>query len=80
MKTNEILERIGDRAFLNKIYQFAYLLNEYKSYNLLIAGINIQNDFIEKCIAENILSEPQKRIGAEGVLLVVENSPDSLQA
>lgn len=24
MKTNEILERIGDRAFLNKIYQFAY--------------------------------------------------------
>lgn len=49
-----------------------HLLNEYKSYNLLVAGINVLNDLIEKCIAENILTEPQKRIGPEGVLLVVE--------
>lgn len=49
-----------------------HLLNEYKSYNLLVAGINVLNDLIEKCIAENILTEPQKRIGAEGVLMVVE--------
>lgn len=49
-----------------------HLLNEYKSYNLLVAGINVLNDLIEKCIAENILTEPEKRIGAEGVLLVVE--------
>lgn len=49
-----------------------HLLNEYKSYNLLVAGINVLNDLIEKCIAENILTEPQKRIGSEGVLLVVE--------
>ena len=49
-----------------------HLLNEYKSYNLLVAGINVLNDLIEKCIAENILTEPEKRIGPEGVLLVVE--------
>ncbi len=49
-----------------------HLLNEYKSYNLLVAGINVLNDLIEKCIAENILTEPKKRIGPEGVLLVVE--------
>ena len=49
-----------------------HLLNEYKSYNLLVAGINVLHDFIEKCIAENLLTEPQKRVGPEGVLLVVE--------
>ena len=49
-----------------------HLLNEYKSYNLLVAGINVLNDLIEKCIAENILTEPEKRVGPEGVLLVVE--------
>ncbi len=49
-----------------------HLLNEYRSYNLLVAGINVLNDLIEKCITENILAEPQKRIGPEGVLLVVE--------
>ena len=47
-------------------------LNEYKSYNLLVAGINLLNDLIEKCIAEDLLTEPQQRIGPEGVLLVVE--------
>ena len=49
-----------------------HLLNEYKSYNLLVAGINVLNDLIEKCITENMLTEPEKRVGPEGVLLVVE--------
>ena len=49
-----------------------HLLNEYRSYNLLVAGINLLNDLIEKCIAEDLLTEPQQRIGPEGVLLVVE--------
>ena len=49
-----------------------HLLNEYKTYNQLVAGINVLNDLIEKCIAENVLTEPEKRVGSEGVLLVVE--------
>ena len=49
-----------------------HLLNEYKSYNLLVSGINLLSDLIEKCIAEDLLIEPQQRIGPEGVLLVVE--------
>ena len=49
-----------------------HLLNEYKSYNLLVAVLNVLNDLIEKCIAEKILTEPEKRIGPEGGLLVVE--------
>ncbi len=49
-----------------------HLLNEYKSYNLLVSGINLLNDLIEKCIAEDLLTEPKQKIGPEGVLLVVE--------
>ena len=49
-----------------------HLLNEYKSYNLLVSGINLLNDLIEKCIAEDLLTDPQQRIGPEGVLLVVK--------
>lgn len=49
-----------------------HLLNEYKSYNLLVAGINLLNDLIEKCISEDLLTEPNQKIGPEGVLLVVE--------
>ncbi len=49
-----------------------HLLNEYKSYNLLVSGINLLNDLIEKCIAEDLLTEPNQKIGPEGVLLVVE--------
>ncbi len=62
----------------NEIYEYMvshiqkHLLNEYKSYNELIASINILNDLIEKCIEEKILSVPKNRIGPEGVLLVVE--------
>ena len=56
-----------------------HLINEYKSYNLLVAGINVLNDLIEKCIEEDILTEPKKRIGPEGVLLVVEkNNQDTV--
>lgn len=49
-----------------------HLLNEYKSYNLLVSGINLLNDLIEKCISEDLLTEPNQKIGPEGVLLVVE--------
>ena len=60
MKTNEV-------SHIQK-----HLLNECKSYNILVAGINVLNDLIEKCISESILSKPENRIGPEGVLLVVE--------
>lgn len=49
-----------------------HLLNEYKSYNLLVSGINLLSDLIEKCIAEDLLTEPKQKIGPEGVLLVIE--------
>ena len=49
-----------------------HLLNEYKSYNLLVSGINLLHDLIEKCIAEDLLTDPQQRIGPEGVLLMVK--------
>lgn len=66
---NEIAEELHE-YMVSHIQK--HLLNEYKTYNQLVAGINVLNDLIEKCIAENILTEPEKRIGPEGVLLVVE--------
>ena len=48
------------------------LMNEYQIYTQLIAGVRILSKAIEECIKEEILSEPQNRVGAEGVLMVVE--------
>lgn len=48
------------------------LLNEYQTYTELIAGVRILSKAIEECIAAGILSTPQSRIGAEGMLMIVE--------
>ncbi|MDY3285743.1 MAG: sigma-70 family RNA polymerase sigma factor [Eubacteriales bacterium] len=49
-----------------------HLMNEYQLYTELIAGVRILSKTIEECIEEEILSEPQSRVGAEGVLMIVE--------
>ncbi len=49
-----------------------HLLGEWKFYNQMIAGTTILHELIEKCISEDLLTVPEKRLGAEGVLLVVE--------
>ncbi len=68
-----ICSQIADELYEYMISHIQkHLLNEYKSYNTLIAGINVLSDLIDKCIEENILTEPESRIGPEGVLLVVE--------
>ncbi len=50
----------------------AHLMNEYRKYNELIAGSSIITKLIEACIREGILSKPEKKIGAEGVVMIVE--------
>lgn len=71
--TEDIAKEIAEEMYAYMLLHIQkHLLNEYKSYNLLVSGINLLNDLIEKCIAENLLTEPQQRIGPEGVLLVVE--------
>ena len=55
--------------------RYILMQNQYrKDKRALVAGINLLNDLIEKCIAENLLTEPQQKIGPEGFLLVVEKS------
>lgn len=48
------------------------LMNEYQIYTRLIAGTRILSKAIDECISEGLLSEPKSRIGAEGMLMVVE--------
>lgn len=52
-----------------------HLLNEYPYYISLIAGMRIYDLVIEECIRQGLLKEPEKRIGAEGVVLFVEKTP-----
>lgn len=49
-----------------------HLINEYHMYTSLIAGSRIQSRAIEECIKEGLLSEPANRIGAEGMIMIVE--------
>ena len=69
----EIIEDIADElsVFMKKRIP-EHLINEYQIYTQLIAGVRILSQTIEECIKEGMLSEPEKRIGAEGVLMIVE--------
>lgn len=49
-----------------------HLMNEYQIYTKLIAGVRILDNAIEDCISKGLLTEPENRLGAEGVLMIVE--------
>lgn len=49
-----------------------HLLNEYQIYTGLIAGVRILAKAIEECINEGLLVEPKHKVGAEGMLMIVE--------
>lgn len=69
----ELADKIADElaAFMKKQIP-AHLQNEYQIYASLIACVRLLNKAIGECISSGLLNEPQKRIGAEGVLMVVE--------
>ncbi len=49
-----------------------HLMSEYQLYVRLIAGFRLLPGVIEECIKEGLLIAPENRLGAEGVLMVVE--------
>lgn len=49
-----------------------HLLDEYRIYSGLIAGIRILSKTIDACIDEGLLVKPENRICAEGTYMVVE--------
>lgn len=49
-----------------------HLMNEYYIFTGLIAGNRMLSRTIDACISEGLLLEPESRIGAEGMLMVVE--------
>ncbi len=51
-----------------------HLLNEYAIYTRLLAGSELLPAVIEECIKEGLLLAPEKRVGAEGVLMIVEKN------
>ena len=68
-----LIEQIaGELSTFMRTHIPKHLLNEYPVYTILIAGIRILSKAIEECIAAGILSTPESRIGAEGMLMIVE--------
>ncbi|MEE1315568.1 MAG: RNA polymerase sigma factor [Faecalimonas sp.] len=69
----EIKEAIADElATFMKAHIPEHLMNEYEIYIQLIAGIRILSATIEECIKEELLTEPKQKLGAEGMIMVVE--------
>lgn len=70
---NDIKENIAAElaAFMKKHIP-NHLICEYQIYIQLIAGIRILSRTIEELIKENILSTPENKVGAEGMLMIVE--------
>ena len=49
-----------------------HLINEYPIYAQLVAGSEITSGIMEACMDEGLLCRPKNRLGAEGMLMVVE--------
>jgi len=72
-KMGDIIERIAaELSVFMKTHIPAHLMNEYPIYAELIAGVRILSKAIDECINEGVLSEPENRLGAEGILMVVD--------
>lgn len=71
--TEDIVEKIAKElsAFMRSHIP-EHLMNEYEYYAGCIAGVRFLHETIESCIKEGILLEPENKIGAEGVLMVIE--------
>ena len=56
---------------LIKRYVPNHLMNEYTLYSMA-SSIRILHDTIEACISEDLLTVPQSRLSAEGVMMIVK--------
>ncbi len=68
-----VIEQIAaELSMFMKTHIPEHLMNEYPIYTGLIAGVRILAKAIEECINEGLLVEPENKVGAEGVLMIVE--------
>ncbi len=68
-----VIEQIAaELSVFMKTHIPEHLMNEYPIYTGLIAGVRILAKAIEECINEGLLVEPENKVGAEGVLMIVE--------
>ena len=58
-------------AFMKK-YIPSHLMCEYHIYAKLITGSHLISEIIEECIKEGLLLEPESKMCAEGILMIVE--------
>ena len=71
--TDTLAETIADELSLYmKKHIPEHLINDYEFYTGCIAGVRLLADVIEECITEGLLSVPENRIGAEGMILMLD--------
>ena len=73
---DSIIEKLAksiadDLNKLIKRYVPKHLMNEYTLYSMA-SSFHILHDTIEACITKNLLTVPESRLGAEGVMMIVK--------
>lgn len=69
---NDLARPIADElSVLIKRYVPKHLMNEYTLYSMA-SSIQLLHDTIEACISEDLLTVPQSRLCAEGVMMIVK--------
>ena len=72
-RMGNIIEEIAfELSAFMKAHIPMHLMNEYPFYTQLIAGTRILSKAIDECIKEDVLSKPENRLDAEGVLMIVD--------
>ena len=71
--TDALTDRIADElgAFVKK-HLPEHLENEYQNYIEMIASCRFEGKLIDRCVESGILCKPEKRLGSEGMILIVE--------
>lgn len=68
-----IIEQIAaELATFMKTHIPKHLMNEYHIYTELIADTRILEKAVEECISDGLLSKPENRLSAQGVVMIVE--------
>lgn len=80
VEMDELVEEIAEdlSRFMKKNIPI-HLMNEYQFYTTLIAGTKFLSQTIEECIKEGMLSEPERPLGAEGVIMVVTHECERIR-
>ena len=70
---DELAEKIAEElAKFMRSHIPRHLMDEYPFYAKCVASLGVSTKLADECIAAGLLNKPEKRLGGEGVLMIVE--------